>query len=350
METKTGRKISKQIGEEAVEFALTGLDPISSGAAPDEYAAAVEAETPTGPVVAAKPKAQYSQEFLELSEPKLPSLAAHGNRARLLMQTPNRLYFYWALGKNPFHTLSRSFGGAASYELVLKLIDLTHGSEEIHPVDAAGNWWFTVDADTEYRAEIGFYAVNRPYIRVLFSNTVITPRKGPSPRTAETAEWRVPAEHFARVLDVAGFSRDAFDVALAGDDIDAADIATRSAFAQFSGRRHEQFERIESSEIRYAMLALASGVTIEQLKGLISDHLFNLLSSAGETSGERALTALKDKFEFDAEEFEVEEDGTEAVFGASLVNFPKRRKRPGRPRELGPISSHDLISLHDLLK
>lgn len=287
-------------------------------------------------------KAHYSAEFLALAEPKLPALAAHGNRARLLMQSPNRLYFYWALGKNPFHTLNRAFGEASSYTLVLKLINLTRDFEEIHPVDAAGNWWFSVDADSEYRAEVGFYAVNRPYIRVLYSNTVATPRKGPSPRTAESAEWRVPAERFARVLDVAGFERDAFDVALAGDDIGAADIATRSAFAQFSGRRHGEFERVGSSEIRYAMLALASGVELEQLKGLISDSLYLLLSSAKNATGERALTALKEKFEFDAEEFEIEEDEAEAVFGASLVNFPKRMKRPARLAELNPFSSHVL--------
>ena len=39
--------------------------------------------------------------FRELALPKLPDLG-HTARARLLMQTPNRLFFYWSLGSNPF--------------------------------------------------------------------------------------------------------------------------------------------------------------------------------------------------------------------------------------------------------
>ena len=66
----------------------------------------------------------HSRAFLELAEPKLPELTRE-NRARLLMQSPTRLYFYWSVGKNPFHTLNRAIGGGTgSYTLVLKLIDL----------------------------------------------------------------------------------------------------------------------------------------------------------------------------------------------------------------------------------
>src|SRR6187399_2686887 len=39
--------------------------------------------------------------FRELAQPKLPELR-HENRARLQMQSPNRLYFYWSIGTNPF--------------------------------------------------------------------------------------------------------------------------------------------------------------------------------------------------------------------------------------------------------
>ena len=109
-----------------------------------------------------------------------------------------------------------------------------------------------------------------------------------SPRTAETAEWRVPADRFARVLDAAGFARDAFDVALAGDDPDAADTATHAAFSAFSGRPAAEFAHLGSEELRYAMLALASGVSIEELRGLISEKLFAVLSALSGATGERA--------------------------------------------------------------
>src|SRR5687768_12530514 len=47
------------------------------------------------------PEANLSPVFKELREPKLPSLKRE-NRARLQMQTPNRVYFYWSMKNNPF--------------------------------------------------------------------------------------------------------------------------------------------------------------------------------------------------------------------------------------------------------
>lgn len=335
MAEKTGRRISKKVGDEAVEFGLTDNAPGSSPSRPVE---------PFVPDLAAEPtparidEIERSPEFLELAMPKLPALSK-GNLARLLMQTPNRLYFYWSIGRNPFHTLNRALGQPGNYTLVLKLINLRTDDEQIHPIDEKGNWWFDVDADGEYRAEIGFYAVSRPYIRVLYSNTVTTPRKSPSPRSADSAEWRVPAQKFAQVLDAVGFERDAFDVALAGDDTEAADTATRSAFAQFTGRGHDEFAGLAAEELRYALLALASGVVLAELRGLISERLFTMLSAMAEARAERALAALKDKFEFDAEEFDIDEESSETVFGASLVGFPRKRRKSRKLPGANPLSS-----------
>ena len=120
------------------------------------------------------------------------------------MQTPTRIYFYWAVKENPWHLLKNAFGSdTGSYTLVLKLTNLRRDSEEIHPCDAAGNWWFDVEPDGEYQAEVGFYAPNRPYFRIIYSNTVETPRRSPSPHPASEARWMVSAGKFAEVLDVA---------------------------------------------------------------------------------------------------------------------------------------------------
>ena len=326
MAESSKRKISKKIGgaiDEGIGFTLEGAGSVSSQvkAVPDITA---DATAKSSAVVV--DQKSYSPEFLLLAEPTLPDIS-RTYRARLLMQSPTRLYFYWDTGKNPFHTLSRAVGAAASYTLVLKLVELRSGAEEIHPVEAAGDWWFDVNPNSEYRAEIGFYAVNRPFIRVLHSNVVATPRKSPSPRAAESADWRVPAGKFARVLDAAGFSRDAFDVALSGDDVDAAGAATLSAFAEFSGEEPEEFAGFEPSELRYAMLALASGASLADLRGLVSERLFEFLSSLSDASGDRAMAALKDRFEFDAEEFELEDEVDGTVYGASLVNFPRKVKK-----------------------
>lgn len=295
-------------------------------------AAALEEEIPPVPA-----EDELSPAFKELREPKLPTLARE-NRARLQMQTPTRVYFYWSLKNNPWQILHRVFGDdRGSYTLVLKLINQTRETEEIHPVDAEGNYWFNVDAGSTYRAEIGFYAPNRPYFRALYSNTITTPRKSPSPRVATDADWMVNAETFAQVLDASGFKQDAYEVALAGDDLAASEQATRDAFANLLG--DVSFEGFTVEELRYALLALASGMPIEELRWKISASLFALLeANLIRLSSESAVEALRGHFDLGDEEV-VEEEQFSAVYGSSVVHFPKALKRRRIPRELGDLRS-----------
>ena len=288
--------------------------------------------------------------FRELAEPKLPVLERE-NRATLLMQTPNRLYFYWSIKNNPFQTLQKAFqGNTGSYQLVAKIVNQKNEQEEIFPVEAEGNWWFNVEADAQYRAEIGFYAPNRPYIRVIFSNTIETPRKSPSPRVATDADFAVSAQEFSEVLDVAGYKQDAFEVALMGDDNAQAEDATRNAFAQFTGAKAEEFSTVEADELRFALLAIASGISLKDLREHISPALFAFLGSLIiQLSAENAMSALGEHFDVFAEEIFEEEEIGAAVHGASLVNFPKQMKKRIVPKEilpkfgekLSPVSSHD---------
>ncbi len=275
--------------------------------------------------------------FKELSEPKLPELPRE-NRARLQMQSPNRIYFYWSLKNNPFQTLQKIFGGQTSnYRLVAKLINQKTEVEEIHPVEAEGNWWFSVDADSAYRAEIGFYAPNRPYFRIVFSNTVETPRKSPSPRIDYSPDFTVNAQKFAEVLKRSGYKQDAFEVALAGDDIDYADFATKNAFSRLTGKQFVSTN--DTSELRFALLALASGYSMEELRAHISPTLFAVLQeSAEKLSAEKTLSALQENFDVLEDEFieEQEESLMPTVFGASLINFPKTSRKKRLPRKILP--------------
>ena len=286
-----------------------------------------------------KPEEELSPVLKELASVELPPLEKE-NRARLQMQSPTRLFFYWSTKGNPFQMLNRAFGGnTGNYTLVTKLINLTRDTEEIYAVEPEGNYWFNVDSDSSYRAEIGFYAVNRPYIRVMFSNTVSTPRKRPSPRVATAADWRITANHFAEVLDVSGFKRDAFEVAASGDASQPVDY---SAFARFVERDHSDFAGIASDELRYALMLLASGLSIESLRHRIDASLFALLQASAERlNRENALAALKEQFGIEADET-LEEESEPSVFGASLVNFPRRLKRKRSQPDLAdysPVSS-----------
>ena len=311
---------------------------VETAAAADEQAEEVE-ET----AKIAEPETEDDPVFKELAEPKLPELARE-NRARLQMQSPNRIYFYWSLKNNPFQTLQKIFGGQTSYQLIVKLVNQKNGTEEVHPVEATGNWWFEVDADSHYQAEIGFYAPNRPYFRVLFSNVIETPRKNPSTRLDYTADFAIDAKNFAEVLKNSGFRQDAFEVALAGDDIDYADFATKKAFSHLTGKEYKSNDDL--SELRFALLALASGYTLEDLRGKINPTLFALLSeSAANLSAEQTFSVLQENFEVIGEEF-IEEDEellTPTVFGASLINFPRISRKRRLPKKIlskiEPVSS-----------
>lgn len=277
--------------------------------------------------------------FKKLSEPKLPELAKE-NRARLQMQSPTRLNFYWSLKNNPFQTLRRIFGkNTGSYTLVVKLVNQTAEREELAPVEAEGSMWFDVDAGAAYRAELGFYAPNRPFIRVMFSNPIETPRKNPSPRRDYLPHFTVSADQFAEVLDASGFRQDAFEVALAGEDATFAESATHNAFAQFTGSQKNDFFADDSGEMRYALLALASGITVENLRGQISKNLFSKLQESAENlNAEKALAALEKNFGVFSDEMTEEELFMPTIFGASLINFPRGSRKRFVPK-FAPVSS-----------
>lgn len=294
----------------------------------------------------ADPLAEMSPLERKLADPVLPELPRE-DRARLQMQSPNRLYFYWSIKNNPFKTLTRAFGSATgSYALAVKLVNHTKGSEEIYRVEPEGNWWFNVDPDCVYRAEVGFYAPNRPYIRIIYSNFVRTPRRSPSWRTDYVPRFTVTADEFAEVLDASGYSRDAFEVALAGDDREAADSAARGAISKLLGNVGFDLSPFDGDELRFVLLALASGYTIGELKGHISEALFEkLMASGAQVSAEQALASLQQDFDVETEEVsEVEEIGS-AVFGLSAVNFPKRIRTRRVPKKLlNKLSKFDTVS------
>ncbi len=330
---------------ETREFVFNEIAPNTISSAEMINEDILELEIPAPKILAQTEEAEEEIDpiFAELSLPILPELQKE-NRAQLQMQSPNRLYFYWSIKNNPFQTLKKVFGGnSGNYQLVAKLVNQNTEREELHAVEAEGNWWFNVESNANYRAELGFYAPNRPFIRVMYSNSIETPRKNPSPRIATDADWAITATEFAEVLDNSGFTRDAFEVALAGDDIENAEVATDNAFYQFVGERKEDFS---SDEVRYAILALASGVELTELRGQISESLFIVLQENLEKlSAENAMSALKEHFDVFDEEIIEEEIIGATVFGASLINFPKKLNKRAVPKTLSPKTLSKLSPL-----
>ncbi|MCU1289859.1 MAG: hypothetical protein JWN60_2088 [Acidobacteria bacterium] len=348
--SKSERNTKEVILEDFVLNPLSSADLVKKTVSPEsDIVSNVVAAVPANIAGADTPELENVKEkdpvFAELAEPKLPELERE-NRARLQMQSPNRLFFYWSLKNNPYQILRKTFGGrTGNYQMVVKLINHSQNREDLYPVEAEGNWWFNVEAASSYQAEIGFYAPNRPFIRVIYSNAVETPRKTPSPRHATDADWAVTATDFAEVLDFSGFSRDAFEVALAGDDEQAALNATGSALSQLIGKQITDSGNINAEEIRFALLALASGVSLSELRGYISEALYVVLrENAAALSAEKSLAALQQHFEVFAEEITEAEEIGSAVFGASLIHFPKTIKKRVVPKNISPKLAPKLLS------
>ncbi len=339
----TDKKKSKRGSKPATEdfvFEISSPVTVSSGMATSgplrKFEAGEVKALKTAPALTAE-KVKMDPLLRMLAEAKLPALPKQ-DRARLQMQSPNRIYFYWSVKKNPFSTLKKAFGGqTGSYTLVAKLRNMTTGSEKMFPVEPAGNWWFDVDSDNVYRAEIGFYAPNRPYVRIVFSNELHTPRKTPSTRTDYTPSFSVTANEFAEALDAAGYRRDAFDVALAGDDAETAEKATLDAYFALTGKKKPRVSGNAEAELRFVLLALASGYTLEEIRNHIDPTLFELIKSDLEgLTAEAVMSALKERFEMVSTEIEEIEELGSAVYGASLVHFPKAIRKRVVPRSLMP--------------
>jgi hypothetical protein len=334
---------------ETLEFSLTDfkLNLVSSAEMlKGEMRALPENELKfaTGDEAKAEETIEPTEVFKELAEPKLPALPSE-NRARLQMQSPNRIFFYWSLKNNPFQTLEKLFGTrAADYTFVAKLVNLTQETENFYRVPVAGSWWFDVESDSTYRAEVGFMASNQPFIRLLFSNSIETPRSAPSPYFDLSPQFAVSAQEFAEVLDASGYKQDAFEMALAGDEAEAADLATEETIFQLIGKRKLD---AQSFELRQVLFALAAGSALEDLRGQISPNLFAQMEklmqeNAENFAAEKVFSALQENF--DLEPFEETEEAAGEVsyktFGASLVNFHKfPRTLAKRFPKFSPVSS-----------
>lgn len=209
---------------------------------------------------------------LSVDEPLPETYAA--NRIRLLAQSPLKLYLYWEFAKDPWETLSRAFGSRADrYTLVVKLVELDNGSETLHIASTTRSQWFDARPGDSYRAEVGFYAQGRTFIRLLSSSRVRTPRAGVSRAADSSPEFHVSSDAFARVLDAAGFVSDALEVSLEAADDATTDAATRAIARAFGGADVPAMNADELAELRGLLAALAFGASVDALQTAVSSRL-----------------------------------------------------------------------------
>jgi hypothetical protein len=230
---------------------------------------------------------------------------------------------------SPYEPLFKIFGeGGKDFLLVVKLLNLTEETEEFYPIETNGNWWFDVQSNCKYRAEIGFFSPNRPFIRLMYSNDLETPRLSPSTNTDYSTTFAVTATQFAESLEVSGYKQDAIEVAMLGDNIELGDKATANAYQEIIGT--DEVTGVSLGEMRFALIALASGTPLEDLKFVISPQLFaELNAKITNLSTENILSILERNFGITLTANEgdslsqTQQKFSYAVFGLSLINFPQ---------------------------
>jgi hypothetical protein len=268
--------------------------------------------------------------FKKLADPQLPELPSD-DRARLQLQSPNRVFFYWSSRKNPYDNLQRLFGERfRGYDLAIRLINMKDDSVRVMPADKSGTTWFDVASDASYRAELGFFSQNRPFIRVMYSNTIQTPRSSPSRRLASDSDFAVRTQQFADVLNAAGFAHENVAQDFAFADKLVADARAKEIAARLTRKKNETFKGISLAELRWVLVSLAAYIPLEELKLSVSEELVawleeleaknpdalkpdNVSAELQETLGEEFVDMVK------SGEVETRKRYVHKVFGGSAV-------------------------------
>jgi hypothetical protein len=258
----------------------------------------------------------------------------------LLVQSPTKLFLYWDAAHNPFEILRRSILNADDYRLVVRLTDLTTGEISLYEAAPTREQFFSALPGRNYRAEIGFFAPNRPFVRLLTSSRIETPRSGVA-RESDAGDFHLSAEEFTRVLDESGYVSDALEVALEAADKQMQTSFTRIVAETITGGDASLFNDEDVFELRRFLSAIAFGAHAEDLRGMFSpkvaswfEESFAHFAPAAETA--RLIEIMRAAFNLEidyagtTDETDVfRHEPARVVLGASGVHMPG-----GRPPHL----------------
>jgi hypothetical protein len=110
------------------------------------------------------------------------------NRIRLLVRDPEWIFAYWDVKPQALEDLAKSLGerALALSRLTLRVVDPVSGGASDILLPPGARWWYvkTDAARRTYRAELGVTLPSGQFRKLAESNTVVTPRVGPSPEGA----------------------------------------------------------------------------------------------------------------------------------------------------------------------
>lgn len=110
------------------------------------------------------------------------------NRIRLLVRDPEWVFAYWDVSPEAMKDLGRRLGqrALALSRLTLRVVDPVSGASSDILLPPGARWWYVRTDSTRrtYRAELGVTLPSGEFHRLAESNTVVTPRVGPSSEAA----------------------------------------------------------------------------------------------------------------------------------------------------------------------
>jgi hypothetical protein len=129
------------------------------------------------------------------------------NRIRLLVKDPEWLFVYWDVDPRSLDGFRAELGerAVAVSKLTLRIADPTSGGMSVVLLPPGVRSWY-VRADSRrraYQAELGFTLPSGEFRRLAESNSVVTPRVGPSPERARKTLLYSQAQMIPRTAGIA---------------------------------------------------------------------------------------------------------------------------------------------------
>jgi hypothetical protein len=133
------------------------------------------------------------------------------NRIRLLVRDPEWIFAYWDVSPATMKELAKGVGERtlALSRLTLRVLDPVSGGSSDILLPPGARWWYirTDSARRTYRAELGVTLPSGVFRRLAESNTVVTPRVGPSSeRARRRLSYREAREIAPAAAEAAGLA------------------------------------------------------------------------------------------------------------------------------------------------
>jgi hypothetical protein len=169
-----------------------------------------ETVEPSPPLAADEETAPARQDHEPDAATDAPPETVGRDSVHLFAQSPEKLFIHWNHAGDPSAAMREAFGDAAShYRLVVRLFDLTGDAAHVHDASPARAQWLAAQPDRDYRADIGFHADGLPFVSLLSSSIVHTPRAAVSPNADTEPQFHIAPDDFSRLLEHTGYDADA---------------------------------------------------------------------------------------------------------------------------------------------